>query len=617
MKKLIHPLIALSLLASAACAPQGNDNNKNNAAPEAPVTSDITNGGKKVGFVTQTPLTTQELEQEKTRLRATSFSNLGVAPEHNATIYKLAGLDRGAKYFIAPRVFVYGTNIRSLPQTPDGQVVIPFNIALIDGLDTDISIPQLSGQKVAIPQALRVTDYQKLKGEIANNEPGMADNKFSLAGVPGCPSRISIVAAGKFFDVTPEHINESDYCELNRPFAVHLKLPPETAKYVLGDALRAGMVDITVEYGAQVPVPTSQLTVNFVRSKLFEEIQMELQGSYPPYGQAEVQAAIVKVMKSNSLNIHIQGDYDQQMQILVDKAIEQFFTPFRREPGVPPAKKCDSMVCLSVRMASQREEETFSINFFKMSNMETVKTFRIGSKLQALNEHGVNFGYDKNLDMQKTPEFSNKNLNVQTNPQNILSVGLTPQRGNVVELTPTKYSWERRKRDQEFMLSSKRWKQCTGRKGIENSCSYTTRNESLHTLEYTGEEIWADVVNPLGSVPRLLSGIQTYFRFTNGETVTCELENLDGYNEAGKRLFKVENTPRCVLFDSDRQVVSDFGLINASVLDPITYTTGQKFVTDYKADWTSYKEATYSPEVRIAGTLKLIGLGFISVQINK
>jgi hypothetical protein len=616
MKKLIHPLIALSLLASA-CAPQGSSNNTNNqapAAPQGPVTSEITNGGNKVGSSTLTHFSAQEIAE---RLRSTSFSKLGVASEHNATVYKLTGLDQGAKYYIAPRVFVYGTNVRNLPQTPDGQVIIPFNIALIDGLSSEISIPQLNGQSVAIPQALRVTDEHKLKTEIVNNEPGMSDGKFSITGVPGCPSRISIVAAGTFYDVTPEHITESDYCELNRPFAVHLKLPPETAKYVLGDALRSGMVDINVEYAFQVPIPTSQLTVNFVKSKLFEEIQMELQGSYPPYGQAEVQAAIVKVMKSNVLNIHIQGEYDAQMQLLVDKAIAEFFTPFLPNPKTPPAKKCDSMVCLSVRAVRQTENQTFTLSFFKMSNMETIKKFRIGSKLQAINEHKATFGYDSSLDSKKTPEFSNKNPNTQTNPLNIFSVGVTPQRGNTVELAPTKYSWERRKRDQETLLSSKKWRQCTGREGIDNHCSYTDRNESLRTLEYTGEEVWDNVVNPLGSVPRLLSGIKTYFKFTNGETVICDLENLDGYNEDGKRLFKVENTPRCELFDNDRHTVSDFGLINTSVLDPITYTAGQKFVTDYKKDWTTYKEATYTPEVRIAGILKLIGLGFISIQINQ
>ncbi|WP_374029216.1 hypothetical protein [Bdellovibrio bacteriovorus] len=612
MKKFIQPLIALSLLYSVACSQKGSSQEEI-VSQRTNMKSEISLNNEMIGEIERTVASEADIEKARERKRASSLLPLPISPDHNATVFKVSGLADENQYLVAPRVYVYSTQTNTLPKNSQDEVMIPFNIAIIDGLSANINTVEFNGNQFKVPQALRVTDYDNLKAEIINKEKLNAEG-FNIGVLPGCPSRISIVAAGTYYDVTPKDLRESDYCELNTPFTVHLKVPAPTAQYILGTALRSNLVDIVVNYAVMAPVPVSQMSVKFDKEKLFESIQMNLTAKYPPYAEADVRIAVEKVMKSSRMNIHIQGDYNEQMKLIVQKAIETFFVPYKPDPKVPAPSSCNSAVCLNISYTAQSYKEYFSVEWTQSENMKIEKVIRIGSKLQPINDQTVTIGRDKKLNTLDAIEFTNMNPNPVTNPGNVYSAGLTPQRGNMVEFIPTVYAWERRDRGEEKELSSRVWEDCTGRVGWENKCSYTTRIESLRTREFSGEEVWAKTENPLGAVPRLMSGIKAYFRFSNGESLECPLDVMEGFNQADRRVIKIENTPQCHLFDNGRTTITDFGLINSTRLDNITYTAGQRYVTNYGKDWDKYKTVTYSPEVRIAGMLKLIGAGFISVS---
>ncbi len=613
MKSFMKPLVCATLITVVACSP--NSDKKTGANGEAHPTdlnTPIYMNGQPAGEIKRVVSSEEEIAKARERRRATGLQPIAVEPKNNASVYKVMGLADEDQFLVAPRVFVYGTNVNSLLRGTDGNVQIPFNIAIIDGLSSYIHTADISGQPLEIPELLRVRNYEDLKNELMNKSA--SNKKFSIAAIPGCPSRISISAAGTTYDVTPDYIKESDYCELNKPFTVQLKVPEATARNILGTSLRSNNVDIFVNYAVMVPVPISQMSVRFERSKLFEAIQAKLVGQYPPYGRAELSASIQKVFESSQMSVYIQGEYTEQMKTLVDKAIAEFFIPFRPDPNLPPAPKCETFGCFDLSMASQQDKRDFELQWTHTENMRMEKVIRIGSKLKPVNDIEVSFGRDEQMGTTTAAPFSNKNPNPETNPLNVYSVGLTPQRGSQLELTPTKYSWERRFRGSEAHLSHNRWEDCTGREGYDNHCSYTTRIEDLYSYEFGDAEKWVTTVNPLGAIPRLMSGLKVYFHFSNGETFTCNLEDLEGDSNNGVRTIKIDNSPACPVFDAERKVVTDFGLINNSLLDSITFTAGQRYVTNYGKDWSTYKEITYSPEVLIAGRLKMIGLGFMSVH---
>ncbi|WP_413582131.1 hypothetical protein [Bdellovibrio sp. HCB288] len=614
MKKFVKPLICLLLLTAAACSPQSQEQTAPHPTTHTPQNqnSPIYVNGEIIGEINRTASSVAEIEKARERRRATGLQPISVDPIHNASVYKITGLADEDQFMVAPRLFVYGTNVKNLLRGPDGNVQIPFNIAIIDGLSTHIHAPDVSGQALEVPELLRVKNYADLKNELLQH--GSPYKKFSVGAIPGCPSRISISAAGSTYDVTPDYIKESDYCELNKPFTVQLKVPEVTARNIMGSSLRSNNVDIFVNYAVMVPVPVSQMSVKFNRTKLFEAIQARMTGQYPPYGRAELNANIQSVFESSKMNIYIQGEYTEQMSRLVDQAVAEFFVPFRPDPKLPAPSKCDSFGCFDVSFASLNDSSDFEVKWTHSENMRIEKVIRIGSKLKPVNDVEVPFGRDQKLGTSTAAVFTNKNPNPETNPLNVYSAGLTPQRGAVLELIPTSYSMERRHRNEETKLDARSWRECTGRVGWENKCSYTNRTEELYSHEFTGDDKWITTINPLGSIPRLLNGLKVYFRFSNGESFTCNLEDLEGESNNSVRTILIENSPACPLFDESRKVITDFGLINNTLLDSVTFIQGNKLVTNYGKDWSTYKEVTYSPEVQISGRLKMIGLGFMSIH---
>ncbi|WP_413568539.1 hypothetical protein ACLWBD_13525 [Bdellovibrio sp. HCB117] len=612
MNPLKNALLSSALLAAlSACAPQGDSTPE--AKPKAvSMTSDIYVNNEKVGEISRQVKSEAEIEKLKEKKRSSSLTPIPVSPEHSATVYKLSGQSVKDQYLVSPRVFVYsGSRLNSFIRNSDGSVVIPFNIALIDGLTNRVHTADVSGPTQEIPESLRVKNYRQLLEEVARFSAQKSD-EFAIGALPGCPSRITVAAGGLNYDVTPPNLTESDFCEINKPFTVSLKVPENVAQYILGDALRASMVDVIVNYAIMVPVPVSELSVRFDKQKVYEAIFVNLQASYPPYGEAEVEYAVEKAMKSMKMHIHIQGDYNDQMKRIVSDAITAFFEKMPPNPDRASAGKCSKMVCLTVKQQKFEHEEKFEVQWSQIENMRMDKVLRLGSKLRPVNDEQTTIGQDSAIGASNASEFSNKNLNIKTNPFNVYTVGITPQKGSTVHFKPSLYTWERRKRETETLINHRTWNDCTGRVGIENRCSYTTRHEYLYTWEYTGKDIWVSTINPLSSVPQFLNGIKLYFRFANGEQIRCAIEDLYGINEEGRRTIRIENTPSCPLFDNDRKVITSFGMINEIKLDDISYMSGQRMDSNYTLRWNKYVPVIYSPTVLIAGQLTLLGGSFVS-----
>lgn len=606
-------LLATAVLATlSACAPGESENQnppKNNT--KVSMTSDILVDNQKVGEISRRMKTEEEVLKIKEKKRSSALTPVPVNPVHSASVYKLAGQAIGDQYFVAPRVYVYsGMGLNSFVKNRDGSVVIPFNIALIDGLSSRVHIADASGPTQEVPDTLRIRDYKQLHAEVAKFSR-QKEEDFAIGALPGCPSRISINVAGTSYDVTPNHLSESDYCEINKPFTVNLQVPEAMARYILGDALRSSLVDIAVNYAVVAPVPVSELSVKFNKEKLYEAITINLQASYPPYGEAELEYAVEKALKSMKMNIYIQGDYNEQMKRIVSEAIREFYVKMPDNPERAKAQKCQQMVCLTVKQQKFTHEESFEVHWMQAENMRMEKVLRLGSKLRPVNDIETTIGRDASIGTPNAMEFSNKNPNPTTNPYNAYSVGLTPQRGMTVLFEPTLYSWERRKRE-EPLVTRRDWRQCTGRVGVWNECSYTTRTEYTYTYDYTGDDVWVSIANPLNSVPRLVEGLKAYFQFSNGEVITCLIQDMHGSYDKGKRAIHIENTSACRLFDADRKVITGFGLINTIMLDNISYTSGQKLVSNYSLNWDNTRHVNYSPTVNVAGKLTLLGGAFVS-----
>ncbi|WP_413585801.1 hypothetical protein [Bdellovibrio sp. HCB274] len=587
---------------AAAISIAGCTSSKSEIKTQEPMAKPVTVGGQKIGEMTVNTVDAETLRKNLERLSASGLSTVPTHKSLNANVFKIEGISDRPQYYVAPRLIVYGGgSFGALEQEADGRYTVPFNVAIIDGLSKNTNSMKMDGTEIEIPSAFRVSDYEELK-ENVRSVTGTS-NPFEIAALPGCAEEIKMNFAGRSFDATPENTQGSDYCEINKPFIVTVRLTEKELHYALTDALRNSLADINVKYSVVVPVPVAELHVNFSKRKIFEAIKIRLIAQYPPYAQMEVENAIQSVIKESEMNIYIKGDYNSQMQKIVSQAVEQFFVKFEENPKVDLDQKCVSVACVQFKQANYSDEEMFQVNWVQMDNQRIQRTVSFGSKLHRADDITSFTGVDPSRpETLKAEPFTNVVKNKMTNPNNVFYAGFIPRYGSRIIVNPTVYQWENRAAE-EYVVATRNWEDCTGRNSW-GQCSYTTRTARTFSKSKTGEQAWQTIQNPIGKVGRLFADLDVVVEFTNNRVVRCPLENLAVDQNAGGVEIRISDVEGCESFRQGKIV--RYGLVNRIQLDPVTYTAGQRYHDGARNESKSYFEDSYIPEVRLGVQQTLI-----------
>ncbi|WP_413559158.1 hypothetical protein [Bdellovibrio sp. HCB209] len=572
--------------------------------------SDVTVDGQKIGEMQVTPIDAAEIEKHRNRLASSGLTPLPTHKDLNATVFRLEGVSDRPQFYVMPRLIVHsGGSFGNLQKDENGDYTVPFNVAIVDGLSKNTNTISMDGTSVEIPPLLRVKDYEELKANI--KEVSKTTEPFEVAALPGCPTKIQVNIAGKEMDVTPANIGDADYCEINRPFVVSLKLKENQLDSMLNDALRNSLVDIDVKYAIVAPIPLSEVHVNFSKRKLFEAIKFKLSANYPPYAQLDVQSAIQSVLKESELNVYIRGDYTSQMQGVVDRAISQFFVQPPPNPDVELDQKCKSIGCIQYKEEKISDEEVFAVNWVHMDKQNIQRTVSFGSKLRRADDIVSFTGIDPTRpETLKSEPFTNVVKNRITNPNNVFNASFLPRYGSHIIVNPTVFQWENRASESEIVLNQSNWDDCTGRDSW-GRCSYTTRTAKTFSKTRTGENVWDTVLNPDGKVAQLRSGIVVVVEFANSRIVQCPLANMvTDYTAKGAEIV-IQDVEGCETFKHGK--IIRYGLINNLRMDAMKYTAGTRYHNGKDQEKNEYYEASYVPEIRLGVQQTLISTTVTSV----
>lgn len=591
MQKLVNIFISIALIQLLCSCAKKNKNTDSNPIAETKsltvdgesikLTSDITYKNIKIGEISQLQPSANKIEKQIAKYKKQALTELTVPSSFNAFLFKSVS-DEAANYTIAPKAFAYGLFDPSHKiHEANGYLSMQMNLVFIDGL-TSVVHDDLN--TLIIPDGLRLKNFDSLKQQIANLEHRKID---SIDVLSGCPTRIVISTADLSYDITPENIADKNFCLINIPTSFQFKIPEETADKIFSKALPANGVNIKVDYSVKYPIETKKFLVEFDSEKLGTLIATLAAKNKIDGGKNQLSMILDEILANSEVNDSLAESFREQLKTIAVKTEAELANP------------------------QNFGKKEFNVAWSSNRDFSTDTVINIGSKLKQLTDEQASFGRDPQWASNNNPEFTNLNKN------NIYNVSLVPQKGQWIEIQPTMYQWERRKRDAEANIFHSSQFRC---KTVNNSasCLYINMQDKF-TQEYTGNEAWVKAADPMASWNQSLSLVKLFFQFSNGESFTCSMNELEAISNQTTTRIKINNTQRCPLFNTARTTITGFGLINAIDLGEIKYIAGQRFVSFNfeEENYNTYKEVTYSPEVRLAGKLRLIGQGFVADTILK
>lgn len=633
----------------------GCQNSPSSSEPKVSPTPVLNGAAFKMAEIRKDPqtgvtVTTQEVTDEslaklQQEAQLTALSELPITSGHNTNIYALSGDDFKAYGFVSPKTYAYSTNDGariSIMENADGTVSIPFQVAMISGLESKIADPSGRGLTEPLPETFLVKDTAGLQAEIS----GFGKNKIAV--LPGCVKKLVLKVVDREFDVTPKDLNTTDYCDTSKPFTVALRTDKKMAQYILQEALYNNLVDLRADFQTRVPYLVSKVTVKFDKQRIYDELDIHLKANYKGLAEVDARYHLEKIMKNQVMSVNIIGNYSSQLEAAVDAAMRMFFTP------VPDVQRVElgctgAMVCLTINKDYRSYNENLEFFYQQTSSTLASRNFISTTRLQPLNDRVIEIG---NASATATDDLHKPTLK---NDGSSIETGLTVQNGDIFEIEPTYLTIEQRqldiakvvRADNNVCVKTKEVRHCEPRVysepcvirpanpevakpchgGPREFCTKEivcaqTENQWINTTLYSmdiGQETKID--HPVGKFQEIYEGLAlkfTYRQERNGvienKEVLCPLKNFARVGQGQRISVRIENNASCDLFGSGRNSPM-LSMVN-NISFPIKYKTG-KDVVNWKGDVIEHHtDGTYVPPVGFGGKISIRGYQIANQSLN-
>jgi len=295
-------------------------------------------------------LSSESRKQAEKEMRETTLESLNLPSNLNVnafTIRSRSNLKMRQAVYFAPKLYFYTTGERANVKAKQfgDNVLIPLQAILVDGLSKNIVSPD-GRTKVELPESYLVDQA----GVLNILKQRGYDDRTTFGPLDGCPKKFAISVAGKEFDVTPTVVQNSNQCEINRPFTLNLVVPKKFADFIINEALYNNEVDAAASFEVLVGYVDAETFIQLDRKKVYESLSVSLQGQYPPYASGSIEMNLKKIIQSETMNIFIKGNRDETVNQLVKIAMDAFTVPFElKNPEDKPKQECKNIVCLDVK----------------------------------------------------------------------------------------------------------------------------------------------------------------------------------------------------------------------------------------------------------------------------
>lgn len=611
MKKMT--LFLISMIALAAC--QKNQESLD-PQPEAQAYGEWQDKTQKSrdGSVIYTESRRAVAQDELKRVYSTTdLQPIPVDPYHNAQVFAIKNVpEYEDALFIAPKIYAYGSQdgVRLVPRKEGSKLILPFPVVLLDGVQTLVQDSR-AGKDIQVPGQFLVKDLDGLKKNLNSRY-----QKNVLASLPGCPRQVLVRVPGKTFDVTPELMKLSDYCQINTPFNVEIVVDHLEAEYLLKNAIAEGNVEIAAIYETKVSFAVARMSLSYDKSRIFSELQMALAGSNG-YIKADIQVKITELLKKLNMHMSIKGDYTEQMQMIADNIFAMFFEPMPEVERLKVPKCKDAAICFSLAIQKDKYQEELRVEWEQSTNIMTGETIAIASKLRPTQDTIIQIGDPSSNGV------SHKRLSL-SNRSGAMETGMTVISGDQLEVEP--HFLEVQDQSYQSIFTERRDnKVCTAessrakRDGPEKTyCSaWENRWTQVTTYNFPAKNSFQRYDNPMGQFAQVFDGLYLVFTFKEETSegpkdrqIECPLSLFHRHGDGRSLKVILENRPTCEIFGKNK--TNPLMFFRNGIQFPMNYKEGVETL-DWQGNQSSNVQVkSFMPEIKFGGVLKLRGLGFIS-----
>jgi hypothetical protein len=548
-------------------------------------------------------LSQQGLEKRKQFYQRANLIQIPVDGRFNAQVFRITDgsiSDYNNKLFVAPKLFSYGSQQSGRLgriKNQDGTITLIFNIAFVDGTTKTIQSPQADEKSIVVPNSFVVNDPTGLTQVLRSDYH--SDN--GLSPLPGCPKKVLLTTGLKSYDVTPQSYKDADFCQLNTPVTVSIRLPENEAKRILEEDLYSGLVDVSGVYETRVSIPVVKVAVSFDRSKISRDLRMKL-GVKAFFTDIEVQKAMTSVIQKELMKVAIQGEPSENVAQLVKQATEKFFEPLTPDAKNPQSECSGVAVCLRYSEVSVDDSRTLELGWSQDTNSIIGQSYVTSTKLKAT-PNKITIGKERDC---------TENCERLVNDGKPRETGLTVQEGMTVVLEPSYVVREYKVSPPESTIRTNH--DVNIRFGVAN----IKQNQWFDTTTVRDYSIDQIVDQPVGLLDHLYDSL--FFEFTYVDTksrtkVRKECPVLGFPIEGNGRSLTIQlvNSPACQIFTKDPNEVPLLSIVNRiGQNDFLDFQFYQKIVYwDGRVELKN-SASSHPRKVEFAGSISILGGGIES-----
>ena len=560
----------------------------------------------------QSEMTAAELASIRNSYKRVNLEQIPIDSKFNAIVFRITDetipddLDQA---FIAPKLFFYGSEeggrLASFPNA-DGSTTISFSVAFVDGLTKTVPSPG-GDEDIVLPDNFVLQDQAELETLLKT------DFKIdrSLAPLAGCPKKITVSAGGNEFDATPTDLKMGDFCQMNVAIPVSFTLNADEAKSFLMDALPNGLVDVRGVYETRVSFPVSNVKLTFDRTRIYQDLEAEL-GVKAWIVDADVKAAVTRVMQNQLMKVSIQGDTNEMLSALITQITQQFFLPFNADPSVAGSDGCGTAkICFRLAFDQVSQSNTLEFDWVQATDSITGQNYLTSAQVKAT-PNQVRIGRDESC------AADCGRLKNDSTPREL---GLTVKSGDEVSIEPDYIVMETsdsvgqtHRVDHPTCVRSHQ--QCLqGIVGLlEGPNCQTICDENVDEWEditvYDGNLTSVIVNQPVGVIAELYQGLSLSFESRDEETgemktVECPLGVFPQTGDGRSIQVKLQNGPTCSPFDQNGMNTPLLSLVN-HISIPGTILTGRLVKNWQGTVEESPSQTSFNPWIEFAGSVSVL-----------
>lgn len=471
-------------------------------------------------------------------IKETSLESLNLPSNFNANAFTMrskGNVRTKQAIYLAPKLYFYtkdqGAEVK--PQKFGDKVVIPLHAILVDGLSSEV--PKPNGiDKIALPEAYKI-NLDLIKAELIKRG---YDADTSVGPLDGCAKSFTISVFGTTYDVTPEIVSGSQFCEMNRPFTLNLVVPSSKADLIINEALYMNEIDAAASFEVLAGYLEADTRIQLDRSKIYEKLEVSLQGQYPPYASANLQASLKSIIQAETMNIFIKGDRTDIVNQLVQAAYDSFVIPFElKANGSQTQTDCsDKFVCLDVSYEKNKESRTLEVSYQQYSTTLTGQQISTFAKPQQILFPEVGF---KSSDNESESYISNLEFNRNERPL-LISVNS----GTVLEIILNNTISQI---DNTAVIVSSTTSNRCGSYDFWKRCEWHENNLDVNRA-YSGIGYTAPTAVAGNVIGKPEAEIFLKFTRNDGVETMCSLSQLNANAVGTKYIVRIKNIEGCEIF---------------------------------------------------------------------